>query len=135
MSTLVFLAGLGQLSVLAAAALVPFRLDWRKEFAPLPKLHRQMYLVYGGYVVLSIVSLGVLSLVYAEELASSQGVARGVCAYAALFWGVRLSLQAVLDAKPHLVRWWLRLGYHLLSVLFLSFTAVFGYLAIRGPAV
>lgn len=133
MSTIVFLAGLGQLSVLVAAALVPIRLDWRKEFAPLPQLHRQMYLVYGGYVLLSIISLGCLSLLYSQELASADGLARGVCAYAAVFWGIRLSLQAVLDAQPYLVRWWLRAGYHLLSVLFLSFTAVFGYLAIRGP--
>jgi hypothetical protein len=134
-STIVYLAGFGQLSVLVAAALVPFQLDWRKEFAPLPKLHRQMYLVYGGYVVLSIISLGSLSVLYSQELASADGIARGVCTYAALFWGIRLSLQTVLDAKPYLVRWWLRAGYHLLSVLFFSFTAVFGYLAIRGPVI
>jgi hypothetical protein len=86
-------------------------------------------------VVLSIVCLGSLSVLYSQELARADGIARGVCAYAALFWGIRLSLQTVLDAKPYLVRWWLRAGYHLLSALFLSFTAVFGYLAIRGPVI
>jgi hypothetical protein len=48
MSWLVFVAGILQLSVLVASSLVPFQLDWRKELASLPKLHRQLYFVYGG---------------------------------------------------------------------------------------
>lgn len=134
MSWLVFIAGILQLSVLVASSLVPFQLDWRNELISLPKLHRQMYFVYGGYVVLGIISLGVFSIVYANELAAAKGLARGVCIYAALFWGIRLSLQPFFDAKPYLTKWWLRAGYHLLSVLFCFFALVFGYLAIRGPA-
>jgi hypothetical protein len=132
LSSLVFLAGLGQLSVLVASALVPFHLNWKVELAGLPRLHRQLYFVYGGYVVLSIVSLGVASIAYADELASATGLARGICAFAALFWGIRLALQGVLNAQPFLTRWWLRCGYHLLSALFAGFTALFGYLALRG---
>lgn len=132
MNWLVFVAGILQLSVLVASSLVPFQLDWRNELKDLPKLHRQMYFVYGGYVVLGIISLGVISIVYANELAAAEGLARGVCVYAALFWGIRLSLQAFLDAKPFLVKWWLKVGYHLLTVLFCYFTILFGYLALRG---
>ena len=51
--------------------------------------------------------------------------------YGAVFWGVRLCLQAVFDVKPHLTAWWLTAGYHTLTVLFLSFTAVYGYAALR----
>jgi hypothetical protein len=131
---LVFVAGILQLSVLVASSIVPFQLDWRKELACLPKLHRQMYFVYGGYVVLGIISLGILSIAYASELAAARGLGRGVCVYAAVFWGIRVSLQAVFDAKPFLTKWWLRAGYHLLTVLFCYFTLVFGYLAIRGPS-
>lgn len=131
----VFIAGILQLSVLVASSLVPFQLDWRNELKSLPKLHRQLYFVYGGYVVLGIISLGVISIVYANELASASGVARGVCTYAALFWGIRLSLQAFLDAKPFLKNGWLQAGYHVLTLLFIYFTIVFGYLALRGGAV
>lgn len=133
LSWLVFIAGMLQLSVLIASSLVPFQLDWRNELKDLPKLHRQLYFIYGGYVVLGIITLGMLSLLYANELAQARGLARGVCVYAALFWGIRLSLQAFLDAKPFLVKWWLRAGYHLLTVLFGCFALLFGYLAIRGP--
>jgi hypothetical protein len=134
MSWLVFVAGILQLSVLVASSLVPFQLDWRKELASLPKLHRQMYFVYGGYVVLGILWLGAISIIYANELTAAKGAARWICVYAALFWGIRVSLQAVFDAKPFLKKWWVRAGYHLLTVLFCYFTLVFGYLAIRGPS-
>jgi hypothetical protein len=54
-----------------------------------------------------------------------------VCGYAAVFWGVRLGLQAVFDVKPHLTARWLAAGYHTLTALFLFFTAVYGYAALR----
>ncbi|MCO6044879.1 hypothetical protein NG895_13280 [Aeoliella sp. ICT_H6.2] len=133
LSTLILLAGFGQLSVLAASALVPLQLDWKHEFASLSKLHRQMYWVYGGYVVLGIVSLGLISIACHDQLASGTPLARAVCGYAAAFWGIRLALQAVLDAKPFLTKWWLVAGYHLLTMLFVAFTAIFAW-ATFAPA-
>jgi hypothetical protein len=128
--TLLFIAGIGQLSVLIASALVPIRLNWRTEFAKLPRLHRQMYWVYGGYVVLSIIALGVITLFNARELASGSRLARSVCGYIAVFWGIRLSLQAVLDVKEHLTAWWLVAGEFVLTALFLYFTIVFSLAAL-----
>ena len=125
LTTLITLAGAGQLSVLIASALVPLRLRWRTTLRGLSRLHRQLYWVYGGYVVLAIVAFGLISLFNAEELAAGGGLARGVCAFIAVFWGIRLSLQTILDVGPHLTRWWLKLGYHTLTVLFVSFTALF----------
>jgi len=43
LSRLIFVAGVGQLSVLIASALVPIRLNWREELVKLSRLHRQMY--------------------------------------------------------------------------------------------
>ena len=128
---LIFAAGVGQLCVLVASAPVQVRLDWRATFRPLPRLHRQMYWIYGGYVVLAIVALGLISLRNAGELAAGGPLARGFCGYAAVFWGVRFGLQAVRDAKEHLTTRWLRLGYHTLTALFLAFALVFGYAALR----
>jgi hypothetical protein len=127
---LIVAAGVGQACVLTASALVPFRLNWRKLFQSLPRLHRQMYWVYGGYVVLSIVAFSLISLFNAQELAGGSGLARGFCAYVAVFWGIRLVLQGVLDVKEHLTAWWLRLGYYGLTVLFTSFTVVYGWAAL-----
>ncbi|WP_197528543.1 hypothetical protein [Aeoliella mucimassa] len=127
MSNAIFLAGIGQLGVLVATALVPLQLNWKSELASLPKLHRQMYWVYGGYIVLGIVSLGTICLVCHEELASGSLLARAFCCYGLAFWAIRLSLQGVFDVKPHLTRWWLTAGYYLLTVLFVTFTAVYAW--------
>jgi hypothetical protein len=129
---LLLAAGIGQLCVLIASALVPFRLNWRKELQSLSRLHRQMYWVYGGYVVLSIIAFALLSILNARELASGSGLARGFCLYVAAFWGIRLALQGVFDVKEHLSAWWLKAGYIGLTVLFAFFTIVYAWVALHS---
>jgi hypothetical protein len=58
-------------------------------------------------------------------------LARAVAGYGAVFWLVRLSLQPFLDARPYFTAWWLRAGYHLLTLLFTSFALILGWAAIR----
>ncbi len=128
---MLFAAGIGQLCVLVASALVPFRLNWRTELRSLSRLHRQMYWTYGGYVVLSIVAFAAISIVNAQELAGGSGLARGFCGYVAAFWGIRLMLQGLFDVKEHLTAWWLKLGYFGLTVLFACFTIIFGWATIQ----
>jgi hypothetical protein len=128
---LIMLSGFGQLGILIASALVPFQLDWKHTLACLPRLHRQMYWVYGCYVVLGIVACGLISIFNARELASGSRLARGICVYIALFWGLRLGLQGLFDAKPYLTAWWLRLGYHALTCLFIGLTLLFCFAALR----
>lgn len=127
---LIFLAGLGQLSVLIASALVPLRLDWKRELAPLSRLHRQMCWTYGGYVVMAIIAFGLISLGNSDAMAAGTPLARGLCGYIAVFWGVRLGLQAVFDVREHLATWWLRLGYRMLTMLFAAFTLIYGWAAL-----
>jgi hypothetical protein len=64
-------------------------------------------------------------------LANGSGLARGVSGYIAAFWGIRLALQWVFDVREHLNTWWLKLGYHTLTVLFIGFTVIYGYAALR----
>ena len=130
LTDLIVLAGVGQLCILVASAMVPFHLHWRTELQLLSRLHRQMHWVYGGYVVLSIVAFAALSILNAPELASGSGLARGVCAYVAIFWGIRLALQAIFDMGPYLTRPWMRAGYAALGVLFASFTAIYAWAAV-----
>lgn len=132
LTILITLAGVAQLMVLVASALVPIRLKWKTEFQGFSRLIRQMYWVYGGYVVLAIVAFGLISLFNARELAGGSGLARGLCAYMAIFWGVRLGLQWVLDVREYLTTWWLKVGYHTLTLLFVCFTLIYGFAAL-GP--
>jgi hypothetical protein len=130
LARLIFWAGVAQLSILIASALVPYRLQWRTALSSLSPLHRQMYWVYGGYVVMSIIAFALLSIANARELAGGSGLARGVCGYVAIFWGVRVVLQGVFDVKEHLTAWWLMAGYHALTLLFVALTIVYAWSAI-----
>jgi hypothetical protein len=131
LTQLIFAAGLVELCIPVASVLVPLRLDWRREFQPLSTLHRQLYWVYGCYTLLSIIAIGAIALLNAEELAQGSMLARSFCIYGFAFWGVRLALQAVLDVHEHLSCWWLRLGYHALTVAFVYLTLVFAWAAFR----
>jgi len=130
LGSLIFIAGVGQLAVLIASALVPFRLNWRGELQCLSRLHRQMYWVYGGYIVLSIVAFAALSILNSRELASGSALARGFCAYVAVFWGIRVGLQAVFDVKDHLTTWWLKAGYFVLTLMFAALSVVYAWAAL-----
>jgi len=128
----IFVAGIGQFGILIACALVPFRMNWHDELRGLSRLNRQMHWVYGGYVVLSIVAFALLSLFNPRELASGSGLARGLCAYVAVFWGIRVALQAVFDVKEHLTAWWLKAGYAVLTVLFAGLTIIYSWAALQA---
>ena len=129
LAKLIFVGGILHFCILFASAMVPFRLNWREELKSLSRLHRQMYWTYGGYVVLSIIAFGCISIVNAQELAHRSPLARGFCLYVCIFWAVRLVLQGVFDVKKHLTAWWLRLGYVALTVLFASLAFIYGWAA------
>ena len=126
MSNFIFAAGIVQLCILTASALVPFQLNWKEIFKDLPTLHRQLYWVYGGYVVLGIISNGLICIVNANALADHSLLSRCVCGYMTAFWGIRLSLQRFLDVKEFLTNGFLRLGYHALTVAFALLTIILG---------
>lgn len=130
LAKLIFAAGLGQLSILIASAIVPYRLNWQIDLQVLPRLHRQMYWTYGGYVVLSIVAFAIISILNAEELAGGGVLARSFCAYVAVFWAIRGGLQPVFDVKGYLTAWWLTAGYVALSVMFAALTIIYGWAAL-----
>jgi hypothetical protein len=134
LSQAIFAAGLAQASILVASAQVPSALRWREELRPLPRLHRQMHWVYSGYVVLSIVAFAAISLTNARELAEGGALARAVCAYIAVFWGIRLGLQAVFDLRPYLTTPVKRAGAAVLTLLFAVLTLVYGFAAVAGSS-
>ena len=131
MTTLITLAGWAQASILIASVQVPTLLRWRHELQPLPRVHRQMHWVYAGYVVLSIVAFALISVLFGGELARGTGLSRAVCAYIAVFWGVRLGLSAVFEMRPYLDAWWKIAGYAALTVLFAGLTIVYGLASLR----
>jgi hypothetical protein len=129
---LVRIAGVLQLGLLTASALVPKVLDWRRQLRPLDRLVRQLVWTYGGYVVLMIIGLGLVSLTQAAALTDGTTLARSITGFITLFWLIRLVLQlAVFDSRRHLTTRFLRFGHHGLTATFTYLVIVFTWATIR----
>jgi hypothetical protein len=85
--------------------------------------------------VLTIIGFGVISLIAPSDIASGTTLARAFCAFVAIFWLARLGVQFfVFDATPLLTRPHLRIGYHGLTVVFLTLVVIYGYAAFAPVA-
>ena len=113
-------------AILTASALTPKALDWKSTLAPLPPLLRRMFWVYGIFIVVMIISFGVLTVLHAPAMADGAPVARSLAVVIAVFWALRLGVQFfVFDARPWLTRPLYRIGYHSLTVAFVVLVTVY----------
>ena len=132
-SLLILIGGLCQFGILIASAATPRLLDWKRSLAPLTPLNRQIIWTHGAYVAGSIVAFGLLSVTAPQLLAGGSPLARVVCGYIAVFWGVRLLLQwFVFDPREHITGFWLAVGYHALTLVFIVLTAIYAWVAAGG---
>jgi len=132
MKTLLIVGGLLHFVILIASAVTPRVLDWRTNLATLHPFLRRLFWVYGSFIVLVIISFGTLTLLRADELASTLPLARSVCAMIALFWLARLAAQFfVFDARPFLTTAFRRVGYHGLTVVFSALVFIYGCAALN----
>jgi hypothetical protein len=132
LALLILIGGVLHFGILLASACVPAVLDWRKSLEKLDALSRQLIWVHGAFIMLVIIGFGVLSVAMPGELAGGSLLARGVCAFIAVFWAARLAVQFfVFDAKPYLRSAVLKLGYHGLTAVFLYHAVVYSVAALR----
>jgi alginate O-acetyltransferase complex protein AlgI len=123
-------AGILHFGILLAGALLPFVLDWRSELMRVSAMTRHIIWTHGSFIVMVIVGFGATSLLLADELAGGSVLGRAICAFVAAFWATRLVLQFILfDARPYLTNWFLRLGYHGLTIVFAYFALTYGWAA------
>lgn len=133
METLILIGGVLHLATLLGSAQVPKEMNFKEELPKLSSLMRHWVLTAGGYIVLNILAFGLVSIFLPQQLVSGDILARTVCGFIAVFWGIRLVIQLFLfDAKPYLRNWFLKLGFHGLTVVFLYQTVVYGWAAIRS---
>ena len=128
---LIFIGGILHFGILLASAMVPKTLDWRATLAKLDGLSRQIIWVHGVFIVLVIVAFGLISVLFAGDLVTGNPLARAMCFFIASFWTARLMVQFfVFDAAPYLKSAFLRLGYHLLTVVFAYHAVVYSLAAL-----
>jgi hypothetical protein len=123
-------AGALQLSLLVAGAAMQHVTGMRTETSRFSPFHRQLFWVYLVFIGFTLAGFGVVTLLNAESLAAGTPLARTVCGFIALFWLLRLLVQAlVLDVRPYLKNGWLKLGYHSLTAVFIYRPVVHGWAA------
>jgi hypothetical protein len=106
--TWVLLAGLAHLGLVAVGSQVPRVLRWKEDLARLGPSNRRLFWVYGAFIMGSNVGFGVLSLVYAADIAAGKGVAGGFALFLGLYWVARLATQYFVFNAPD----WPKEGRH-----------------------
>ena len=135
----VLVAGCLHFALLTASFSVPGVLRWREELRKVEPLTRQLFLVHGGFIVLTIIAFGVISVSLPRALVGGSELGLAMAAFIGVFWLCRLLVQLFyFHAEKHLTHWVLRLGYRGLTVLFVFFTVVYfaaawvNFRALRG---
>jgi len=130
---LVFLAGIGQISLVLASLAVPRILGWREEMARLKPLTRQVFTTYAFYIVGTNLAFGLLSALAPGWLLAPTGLAAAVTAFMAVYWGARVVIQfTYYDRSGGPSGAGARLAEAALVSLFLFLTVVYGCAALRN---
>jgi hypothetical protein len=119
LTVLLQIAGVMHLGLMCAGLLMPKVVNMRAHLAGLPPFIRQLFWVYYTFIALCLVSFSVITIVFAETLASGGTLARALCVFFAIFWTLRLLVATfVFDMRPYLTDGYRRFGYHVLNVVF-----------------
>ena len=133
LTLLLQVAGVMHLGLMSAGLLMPQVVNMRAHLAGLPAFIRQLFWVYYLFIALCLVGFSVITIVFAETLASGSTLARALCVFFAVFWTMRLFVATfVFDMRPYLTNPARRLGYHALNVVFIYLPVVYGFAATRS---
>jgi hypothetical protein len=125
------LAAIAHLGLVAAGALMPRATGLWTDTEKLAPFSRTLFRVYYAFIGLCLLSFGLGSWYFAEELAAGDDFARAVCAFLAVFWTLRWIAAWLLDVTPYLVNRWWRLGYAATNVVFCVLPFLYGWAAVR----
>lgn len=127
------IAGLMHLGLLCAGATMPRAVGIRSHLAALPPFIRRLFWVYYIFIGLCLLSFGIITLALAPELAAGSPLARALCIFLAVFWGLRLVVATfVLDVTPYLTDTRRRIGYYATNIVFTYLPIVYAWAAWKG---
>lgn len=115
------------LLVLVASSQVPKQLNWHTDLRSLEPLNRKLMWTYGGFIVLTIVSFGVLTAFFHGEFVAGNPVALGLSGFISVFWSARVLVDFFYfshDDWPEGIEF--VVGHALLTSLFLFLVAMYG---------
>jgi len=132
LTLLLQVAGVMHLGLMSAGLMMPTVVNMRAHLAGLPAFIRQLFWVYYSFIALCLVGFSVITIAFAETLASGSALARAVCVFLAVFWTLRLLVATfVFDMSPYLTSTARRVGYHVLNAAFIYLPIVYGLAAAK----
>jgi hypothetical protein len=121
------------LGLACAGLTMPKVVSLRTHLATLPPFLRQLFYTYFVFIALMLLSFGVLTFMFAGNIAVGEPAARGLCVLMLVFWTVRLYVAAfVFDVRPYLKNTLLRLGYHATNAVFIYLVLIYAFAAWKG---
>jgi hypothetical protein len=128
-----WLAGIGHFCILFASFQVPHQLKWKEDLAQLTTFNRKWVWVSSGFIVLTIIAFGTLTLILHQEFLTGDRVAVGLSAFIAIFWTLRILVDIFYYDHadwPKGVRF--VVGHCLLTALFVALAATYWTVVIMG---
>lgn len=91
--SLIVLAGVFQVVIVCASFAIPKVLDWKGELESVGNLTRQVFWTYAGYILISNLAFGLLSVFACAALLDRSVLAGAVTGFIALWWIARVAIQ------------------------------------------
>jgi len=126
LSQALWLAAIGNFSILVAAVQVPFRLHWKEELRKLSNFNRKIMINYWGYVFMIVGTFGWLTLVLHDQFLIGEKSAVALALLFALFWMIRLMADRFYFSHvdwPQGIEY--AIGHTLVTTVFLFLTVVY----------
>lgn len=90
---LIKVAGLLQILLVVGSLLIPKLLNWKQELSLVAPLIRQMFWTYAGYIMMTNLSFGILSMLAPEALTDQSLLAAAVSLFIGFYWTARIMIQ------------------------------------------
>jgi hypothetical protein len=121
-----WLAGAGHFCILIASFQMPFRLRWKEDLAKLTAFNRKIIWVMAGFIVLTIIAFGTLTLSLHAELMRGDRAALGLAFFIAVFWTARVLVDFLYFKHSGWPRGFqFVLGHILLTALFVALASTY----------
>jgi hypothetical protein len=91
--TLLMLSGAGHIIMSVCTLAIPTMLEWKKHFATLPTILRQVFWTYSWYIKGVNTSFGIISLIGAHELAGTSFLAACINIFIVVYWSCRIGVD------------------------------------------
>jgi len=90
---LLFIAGISQIFLVLGSLTIPKLLHWKQELDKVNPLIKQMFWTYAGYILVTNLSFGILTLIAPEELMNGSTLAIAITLFISIYWIVRIFVQ------------------------------------------